>query len=57
MNSKTILNLNYLKSGVYYDNLSQIKNKFTNYEPDKFFNKKYHLNSNALKNLFDERKL
>jgi hypothetical protein len=51
METKTILNINYLKTGVYYDNLSHIKNDFIEITN---FKKNYHMKSNALKNLFED---
>ena len=51
VDTKTILNINYLQSGVYYDNLSKIKNDFVEITRSR---KNYHMKSNALKSLYED---
>ena len=51
MEHKTFLNINYLKSGVYYDSISKFNLENVNKNN---FRRNYHLKSNGLKKLFTD---
>ena len=53
MEHKSFLNINYLRSGVYYDSVSKfnLENSIVNKNN---FRRNYHLKSNGLKNLFQD---
>ena len=51
MDTRTIININYLKSGVYFDSVSKFN--IVNINKNNF-RRNYHLKSNGLKNLFED---
>ena len=53
MEYKSFLNINYLRSGVYYDSVSKFNLENQNVNKNNF-RRNYHLKSNGLKKLFDD---